>query len=265
MARLLAAFIRRDFLNWSSYRFGALSQTAGMLVTLFFVFMIGKTLGATDSGFLSKYNTDYAGFLMSSVTFAEAWSVGFLMSRGLRESQSMGTLEAMLLSRFGIFRVMLGTGAFLTVRALVQLVLFLAVAVTIFGLWHHANVLSALVIFLAGLLAMGCLGLLSVSFVLVLKQGDPITAAYALLNTLFTGAIIPREVLPHWLQAFSLFLPLTYALDGMRQALSGGTLAQIAPQVLILLATFVGLLPFTIWTLNWAARRAKTEGSLVQY
>jgi ABC-2 type transport system permease protein len=265
MLNLVGAFVRRDYLNWTSYRFNALWQSLGLLVTIFVLFLVGRALGQGNSSLLAQYNTDYAGFLMTSLTFVEIWSVGFLLSRGLRESQSVGTLEAMMLSRFGIFRLLLGTAAFPTVVALVRLVILALAAVTIFGLWHGANLASAVVVFVVGLLAMGCLGILSVSFVLVLKQGDPIFAVYGLLNGLFAGTFIPRDVLPHWLQVFSLLLPLTYALEGMRLALKGENLLQIGPEVLALLAFFLVLLPITIVLLKWAVRRAKREGSLVQY
>lgn len=265
MVRLLSAFVRRDYLNWVSYRFNALWQSLGLLVTVFVLFLVGRALGEGTNALLARYGTNYAGFLMTSLTFVEVWSVGFLLSRGLRESQSVGTLEAMMLSRFGIFRLLLGTAAFPTLIALVRLVILALAAVTIFGLWHGANLLSVLVVFFAGVLSMGCLGLLSVSFVLVLKQGDPIFAVYGLLNGLFAGTFIPIEALPHWLQVFSLLLPLTYALEGMRQALKGDNLIQIGPEVLALLAFFLVLLPITVVMLGWAVRRAKKEGSLVQY
>jgi ABC-2 type transport system permease protein len=265
MTSMAAAFLRRDFLNWSSYRLQALRELGGLVVTMFAFAILSRILGGNRPDFLAKYNTDYVGYLMTSVTFIEVWGIGFLVSRSLRDSQSLGTLEAMMLSRSGIVRLLLYSTAFPTLIILVRLSLFTFAAVVFFGLWHGANIFSVAAIFLTSILTMGCLGLLSSAFVLLLKQGDPIVPIYGLLNGLLAGAVFPVDVLPRWAQAISFALPLTYALDGMRLALGGAGLGQVAPQVLKLFLILLILLPITAWTLSWATRRAKEEGSLVQY
>lgn len=265
MARMVGAFVRRDFLSWSSYRLQALRELGGLFVTIFAFIILSRILGGNRPAFLAKYNTDYVGYLMTTVTFVEVWGIGFLVSRSLRESQALGTLEAMMLSRIGIVRLLLCSTAFPTLVILVRLVVFALAAVFLFGLWHSANIFSVAAIFLVSVLTMGCLGLLSSAFVLLLKQGDPIVPIYGLLNGLLAGAVFPIDALPRWARAVSLILPLTYALDGMRRALGGESPAQVAPQIFMLLLILVVLLPITVWTLNWATRRAKEEGSLVQY
>lgn len=261
----IAAFIRRDFLVWTSYRTAVLTEAVSLAGTIALVYLVGKTLGESSSSFLARYETDYAGYLMTSITFLEVWTIGFLLPRTLRESQATGTLEVMMLSHFGIFRLLTYWAAFPLLTGVGRLLVFAAFAVTVFGLWHTADLWAAAVVFVASLLAVGFAGLLSVAFVLVVKQGDPVVAAYGLLNAIFAGIFFPPEVLPGWLQTVSLLFPLTHALEGMRHALAGQGLAQVAPQVVTLLAFFIVLLPATLWALNWAVRRAKDEGSLVQY
>jgi ABC-2 type transport system permease protein len=171
----------------------------------------------------------------------------------------------MMLSPLGLLGILICSTIFPSLRILLRLLLLATVAVVLFGLWHHANLLSVAAIFIVSILTMGCLGMLSSSFVLLLKQGDPIVPLYGLLNGLFSGAVFPPDVLPVWLQPLSRVLPLTYALDGMRQALNGASIFQVSQQVLLLLLIFLVLLPVTVWMLRWATRRAKDEGSLVQY
>ena len=259
------AFTRRDFLIWTSYRLQALRELGSLVIAVLVLIVLGKLLGESHAAFLDRYHTNYVGYFLTTVTFVEIWGVGFLLSKSLRDSQALGTLEAMMLSPMGLFRLLLYSTVFPTLVILVRLLLLTAVAVLLFGQWHQANVLSVLVLFAASILTMGCLGVLSSAFVLLLKQGDPIVPIYGLLNGLLSGAIFPPEALPTWLQPLSRILPLTYALDGMRQALAGASLLDIAPQVLALGGIFLVLLPVTLWTLSWATRRAKEEGSLVQY
>jgi ABC-2 type transport system permease protein len=64
----------------------------------------------------------------------------------------------------------------------------------------------------------------------------------------------------------SLILPATYGLDGIRQVLiEGHGLMQVKDPLITLLIFLVLLLPFSLWVFGRAVRRAKREGSLIQY
>lgn len=264
MLAMVGAFVRRDALIWSSYRLAMVWRVFGLVGLVAMIYLIGKTAGDRGS-FTEHYGTDYAGYLMTSIAFLDVWAAGFLLSRGLRENQAAGTLEAMMLAHFGIIRLLVYSAAFPVLQSLLRLSVFVVIAVVMLGLWHGANIPAAALVFITALAVMICIGTLSVAFTLVLKQGDPVIAVYGLFNALLSGVFFPRDVMPHWLQMASLFFPMTYALDGMRRALHGESLLAVAPQVAVLGALFLALAPITVWATNWALRRAKEEGSLVQY
>ncbi|HYJ45681.1 MAG TPA: hypothetical protein VEV81_03635, partial [Pyrinomonadaceae bacterium] len=64
----------------------------------------------------------------------------------------------------------------------------------------------------------------------------------------------------------SRMLPPTYGLDGIRRVLiEGQGLAEVREPLLTLFAFLAVLLPFSLWVFARAVRRAKREGSLIQY
>jgi ABC-2 type transport system permease protein len=260
-----SAFLRRDYLIWISYRFNLVSHWMHVAVFLGFIYFAGRILGGNPPDFLSRYDTDYVGFLLVGIAFAEVWSRALAIPGKLREAQSLGTLEVMLVSPHGLARIMLASALFVVCLSLVTFVAYVIMAVGVLGYWHNANLLVAALVFVLMMAVMIAIGLLSCAFVLVLKEGDPVIATYGLLNAIFGGIFFPPVVLPIWLQPVSFAMPLTHGLEAMRLALVGRGFDDVWPQLLILSITLILLIPAVIVALKWAVGRAKMEGSLVQY
>src|SRR5437667_208499 len=83
-------------------------------------------------------------------------------------------------------------------------------AVVVLGYWQHANVLTALLVFIPACLTFALLGVLSAAFVLMLKQGDPILAGYSIASGFFGTTLFPSQVLPAWIRPLAALFPLTY-------------------------------------------------------
>jgi len=61
-------------------------------------------------------------------------------------------------------------------------------------------------------------------------------------------------------------LPPTYGLDGIRRVLiEGQGFAQVRQPLISLFVFLAVLLPLSLWVFNRAVKRAKREGSLIQY
>jgi len=144
---------------------------------------------------------------------------------------------------------------------------FLFLGAIVFGVsFAQANILAAGVILILAVVSFAVIGMISAAFIVVLKKGDPITWAFGALSTLVAGVYYPIEVLPDWLQGFSALLPLTYALNAMRHAvLQGYSLYDVRFDILALLCFSAVLLPLALLSFRLAVKRAKVEGSLVQY
>jgi ABC-2 type transport system permease protein len=130
----------------------------------------------------------------------------------------------------------------------------------------HANLLAAVVIQVLTILAFSGIGILSASFTMVFKRGDPINFLFGSVSTLLAGVLYPITVLPAWLLPVSYFLPLTYSLQAMRRAiLTGDSLSTMGSDVVALLLFAAILLPVSFVAFRYAVKRAKIEGSLTQY
>jgi len=128
------------------------------------------------------------------------------------------------------------------------------------------NVLTALVVLLLSVTAFAGMGVISGSFILVYKQGNPIGWLYGGAATLLGGVYYPLSVLPDWLRPVSWFFPLTHSLEAMRQAvINGATLAGVGEQLLVLAVFSAVSVPLAVLSFRWALRRIRRDGTLSAY
>jgi ABC-2 type transport system permease protein len=188
-------------------------------------------------------------------------------SATIRTGQMMGTLEAMLVTPTRLSTILLASSLWSFAFTSLQVLFYLLLGVVVFGVdLGHANVAAAAVVQILTILVFSGIGILSASFTMVFKQGDPINFLFGSVSTLLGGVLYPITVLPAWLQPASYLLPLTYSLSAMRRAiLLGDPLAALMPDLLPLVLFAAVLLPLSFVAFGYAVRRAKIEGSLTQY
>jgi len=184
----------------------------------------------------------------------------------VREGQLMGTLELMLLSPNRLGLLLLSSSLWGHVVSLGTLLLYL-LAGSLLGMHlEGANLPMAVLSLALAIISFNALGLLAASFVIVLKQGNPVTWLIGTASILLSGVFYPTNVLPDWLRAVGQLLPLTQALELMRRSLLNGEgLATLWGPFLALLLLTVVLLPAGLFACHLAVRVAQTDGSLSQY
>jgi ABC-2 type transport system permease protein len=125
------------------------------------------------------------------------------------------------------------------------------------------NLFPALVLFVLSVLAFAGIGILSATFALVFKKGDPLLWVVGGLSWLLGGVFYPLEVLPPLLRQAAALLPITHALSGMRMAiLEGASLAAVTPQIAALsLFAAIGL-PVSLLLFLAGMRWTRASGSL---
>jgi ABC-type polysaccharide/polyol phosphate export permease len=64
------------------------------------------------------------------------------------------------------------------------------------------------------------------------------------------------------MQWIARLIPVTYSLEGMRQAHAGASFAQLWPSMRALILFAVILLPLSSWIFAWALRQTKITGTL---
>lgn len=262
------AFLKRDFSLALSYRASFVLQFLGIFFSVATFYFLSQLFGDAVSSQLEEYGGDYFAFVLLGLAFSGYMTLALSsFAASIREGQMMGTLEIMLLSPTRFSTILLSSSIWSYLFTTLRVAVYLLVGTLVFGVsLGQANLLTALVILVLSIASFSGLGILSAAFILWLKKGDPIAWAFGGVSTLLAGVYYPISVLPDWLEPLSHFLPLTYALDGMRLAmLQGASLYEVRSDILALLGFTLVLTPLTLLLSRQALKRAKMDGSLAQY
>jgi len=256
------AFFKRDLLTDLSYKFSFALQVVDILAGIGAFYFLARVLGkAAFRGY------DPFPFILVGVAVNGYMSTCLAcFAQAIRGNQPLGTLKMVLVTPTSPVAFILYSSLYPFVRAAVDAVLYL-LGGTMFGLsLGRVNFPAMLLLFLLSAVAFSSIGILSATFTLVFKRGDPILWLFGALSWLLGGVFYPVEVLPRFLQHASQFLPITHALVGMRAALLGGvSIAQILPQIgMLALFGLVGL-PVSLLGFCWGVRRARTRGTLSHF
>ena len=60
------------------------------------------------------------------------------------------------------------------------------------------------------------IGLLAGAYTISFKRGNPLSSVTQLSIVIISGIIFPVDLLPHWLQTFSNFIPITHSAELLR-------------------------------------------------
>jgi ABC-2 type transport system permease protein len=262
---IVIAFLRRDFLIWSSYRLALIWQLLALFALIAFVFFIGRTLENQTDLFQGETGT-YVAFVLSGLAFTDVLAQSLnSLPQAIRENQKVGTLEPMLLTPVTIISLVLSSSLYKLLASVVRMLLLLGFGAIVLNMWHEANLISALLVFIPAIVSYIGIGTLSAAFIVVVKQGDPVLMTYGALTLLLSGMLFPIDVLPSWVQPIAALFPLTHALTGLRAALAGASPVEVVGHAALLGAMALVFLPLGIVVFNKAVKYAKENGSLAQY
>jgi ABC-2 type transport system permease protein len=262
------AFLLKDFINETSYKFSFVIQFLGIFFTVLVFFFMSKLFGSAVSPLLKPYGGDYFSFVLIGIAFSNYLQVSLRsFSSCIRDAQMLGTLEALLITQTSIPTIIFCSSLYSFMFASLRVIVFLLIGVLVLGInIGEANLMGAILILLLTILSFSSLGIISASFIMVLKKGDPLSWVFTSMSWLLGGVYYPITVLPDWVQKFSYLLPITYSLEGMRLALlKGYTLRELLPNIIPLLIFTIIMIPVSIWVFKYAVKRAKIDGSLIKY
>ncbi len=271
LLRAAWAFLVRDFQTEVSYRLSFVLSILGLFVSATLWYFMARFIGGVSNpqrlseqlGGLDYYSYALVGLMVSRFIDVALHSYG----SQIRTEQTTGTLEAMLVTPTRLGHIVLGASAWSYTFALLQAGLYLFFGVLVFGVrLNLGSVLGAVAAVAFSVLALSGIGILSAAFVLYFKRGNPIDFVISTTALLFGNLIIPLRALPDSIAWISKVIPVTYAVDAVRGALlQGRNLRDLAPHLLILALFAAVLVPVGLLGARLAVRRAKREGSLVQY
>jgi len=266
--KILWAFFKRDLLIETGYRLSFTLQLLGIVPVILMFFFLSRLVDDVASGPLAPYGGRYFPFVLIGVAVQNYLTVSISgFSSSIRESQLSGTLEAVLAAPVKLPVFLMGSTAYSFVFNSLRILLYLAVGSLCFGAPFHWSrmvpVLAALLLIIASFTA---LGIVSASFIILFKRGNPINWGISVLSWLLGGVYYPVSILPEWLQGLSSLIPTTHALELLRVSLIAGEgLGDTVSHFLILsIWTVIGL-PFSFWCFARAVDRARMKGNLGHY
>lgn len=260
------AFLRRDLLLQSSYRASLVLNLVGVFFSVAIFYYLGRLIGPAVA--LRLGGGDYFSFVVIGIAFYNYLGTALnSFSGSIRQAQLTGTLEPLLVTPVGIPTLLFGSSLYSFLYTSLTAVAYLVVAALFFDLdLSHANLGAACLALLLTVVAFSGLGILSASFTLRWKRGDPLAFFLGTASALLGGVYFPVEVIPGWLQRVAAWIPLTYALSAMRGALLEGAPAAALLRDLTALALFaVVLVPLSVLAFSLALRAARRDGTLGQY
>jgi len=154
----------------------------------------------------------------------------------LRERTS-GTLERLLTMPLGKLDLLLGYALAFGAVAVVQAGLVSALSLTVFGLDVAGPTWMLVLVALADALLGTALGLFVSAFAATEFQAVQFMPAFVLPQFLLCGLLVPREEMPEVLRAISSVLPLSYAVDALRDVTTN---AEVATSTWVDLGVVVG-------------------------
>lgn len=259
-------FLRRDFLEAISYRFAFILQLGGIFFSILTFFFLSRLLGK-NIPLLQPYGGDYFSFALIGIAFSTYLGVSLnSFSSSIRREQMMGTIESILVTQTPIPFLIIFSSLYSFLFASLHVILYILIGVFFFGVTLEINFISAIFFLSLSILSFCSVGIISASFIMVFKKGDPFTWVFSTLSGLLGGVIYPVKVLPQTLQKVAYFLPITHVLEGMRLALlKGYSLKMLVPEWSFLIIFSLIMLPLSIYLFGRAVRKAKRDGTLIQY
>ena len=270
LLRRVRAFVVRDFLLAISYRMDFFLRMLTILIVVTIFFFISRIY----AGFVNVEDPQWRNPLPAWITglaVLNYFMTGFSsLATAIRQEQAQGTLESVLLTPINLPTMIVSSSAWDFVQATFFSFLYLFFGWLFFDVHYQGNFALAFMFLILTTLVLACLGILSASFAMVFKRGDPFGIFLGTGSALFSGVLFPTRLLTEYagsgVSIITRILPPTYGLDGIRRVLiEGQGLNQVREPLFTLLLFLAVLLPFSLWVFGRAVRRAKREGSLIQF
>jgi ABC-2 type transport system permease protein len=264
----IIAFLKRDVQIDLSYKLRFLMQFIGIFFSTALTFFVSELIGSSISNKLAGYGGDYFSFVIVGIALTDYLSVSLeQFSDEIRTAQLEGTLETLLVTPTSVYTILFSSSLYNFFLTSLRVMVYILLGLLLFGLKLHLTSILALVVLI--ILTIGSfagIGLISAAFILVLKRGSPISLLVMTVSGLLGGVFYPVDILPAWLVPVAQLLPITHALEAMRQILlNGASFAFISEKVLILVLFSAILIPMGLAAFGYGLKIAKREGSLLYY
>ena len=268
MLKQILSSLKKDFLIESSYRFSFLYNIFGVILNVLSFFYIDKLFGNKITPNLQEFGVNYFPYVLVSIAFFSYIGVGLgSFSDRIRNEQMQGTLEAIMLTPANIYTILFSLTLWNLILATIDMVIYAVLGIFLFKInFTNINLLSTLAVLILTIITFSGLGIISASFIIIFKRGNPAGWIVAGLEGLICGVYFPVNVLPAGLQFLAKCFPVTYAIKAIELAVyKGYSLLQLTHEITFLLLFSFLLIPLSLFSFKHSIQKARKDGSLGQY
>ncbi|MBA3794451.1 MAG: ABC transporter permease [Rubrobacter sp.] len=223
-------------------------------------------IGAGAGEFGARDAKEFMTFLLVGALLWNYMSVLFdVLSETVSWERWEGTIEYTFMSPSSRVTHLLGMGFYAVVYGILQTALTLGVCYLFFDLdLSRANYGGALLVLTVASVSLVGFGIVAAVLPLLSpEKGQQVSYIVSSVLLLVSGVYYEISVLPEWMQAVAVFSPVTYALEGTRDALlEGAGLAELWESIRVLLVMGVVFVPLGIFIFHLGERYAKRTGKL---
>ena len=264
----IAVFFRRDLVIARSYRAAFVLELFEALLGVAVFHYLSRFVQSPELTRALPQGTSYFAFALVGFAFFDYMNVALnTFEYSIQEARQNGTLETLLVTQTSLPVILTGSAIYPFALLSLRTTVYLGWGIVLFDFpARQANWAGAALVLVASVLAFAGLGVLSASYLLIFKRGNPAKWLVLGASGVLGGMMYPVSVLPQSLQSLARLIPVTYSLEGMRAALLGhASLAELWPSLRALLLFAAVLLPLSLAAFSWALRRTKTTGTLTHF
>src|SRR5207249_79762 len=188
--------VKRDFLQTASYRLNFAFSLVGILFSCLTFYFFSRFIPEQNIPALAPYGGKYFPFALLGIAFYSFLGVGLQsLADSISRAQTTGTLEALLVTPTPVTTVIFSSTLFSFLFAAARVVVYLLFGALFFGVGlGRANLPVALLVLALSVATFTAMGMISASFVMVFKRGNPAGWVFGGVSSLFGGVIFPVDV-----------------------------------------------------------------------
>ncbi len=262
----IAAFTKRDFFSWTTYKTTVITQIINIFIG---VFSWGVAATYVQRPVQEMYNSDYISFLVAGVAIS---NLIMPIVQGVQRELNPWTLETILMTDISTPVFVIGNISWRYIFSVLTFIPYIIIGTTLFHAKLNIDPTAAVLAFIISAAILLGLAMISTGIRIVTKSTDPITWAINILQNLFAGVSFPVVFLDTiffpGVSTISWFLPQTWVYHLCRLAILTNpsfTDPDIIMEFVKGSVFAVILLPVGYKLLWWGIARSKKEGTLGWY
>jgi ABC-2 type transport system permease protein len=160
------------------------------------------------------------------------------LAASISREKEQGTLDGILISPINRLAIILGKALSQSIRGLIQGAIVLLLAFLLFGVTVHGNIFLVALLLLLGIFSFVGLGILVSSIATEQETATQLLFMFQFPMLFLSGVFFPIALMPNFMQKIAEVIPLTYAINAIRQVMVLGAGIGAVKNDLIILFIF---------------------------